>query len=169
MERKFVSIIVGSKSDQECANETIAMLKHFDVDYEFVIASAHRTPDRVDEYTTMADRKGAQVFICIAGMAAHLAGIVAGHTKKPVIGVPMDTGPLNGIDALYSTVMMPGGVPVATMAIGKAGAKNAGILAVQILALNDKTLSNKLEVYRHKMRAEVIAASTHAEKILKGN
>ncbi|MBP5779473.1 MAG: 5-(carboxyamino)imidazole ribonucleotide mutase [Campylobacter sp.] len=141
---KFVSIIMGSKSDFEVVNETAKILKENGVAYEMIISSAHRSPKRTSEYVANAEKKGAQVFICAAGMAAHLAGAVAANTTKPVIGIPMSGGALNGVDALYSTVQMPGGMPVATLAIGKAGAKNAAFLAMQILALSDEKIAKKL-------------------------
>lgn len=145
---KFVSIIMGSKSDYEVVKEAAEILKGFEVDYEMIISSAHRSPERTSEYVKIAEKKGAAVFICAAGMAAHLAGAVAANTIKPVIGVPMGGGNLNGMDALYSTVQMPAGMPVATVAIGKAGAKNAAYLAVQILAIENKELVAKLQEAR---------------------
>ena len=141
---KFVSIIMGSKSDFEVVNETAKILKENGVAYEMIISSAHRSPKRTSEYVVNAEKKGAQVFICAAGMAAHLAGAVAANTTKPVIGIPMSGGVSGGVDALYSTVQMPGGMPVATVAIGKAGAKNAAFLAMQILALSDEKIAKKL-------------------------
>ncbi|MBQ3674605.1 MULTISPECIES: 5-(carboxyamino)imidazole ribonucleotide mutase [unclassified Campylobacter] len=141
---KFVSIIMGSKSDFEVVNETAKILKENGVAYEMIISSAHRSPKRTSEYVTNAEKKGAQVFICAAGMAAHLAGAVAANTTKPVIGIPMSGGVSGGVDALYSTVQMPSGMPVATLAIGKAGAKNAAFLAMQILALSDEKIAKKL-------------------------
>ncbi|MBQ7271237.1 MAG: 5-(carboxyamino)imidazole ribonucleotide mutase [Campylobacter sp.] len=141
---KFVSIIMGSKSDFEVVNETAKILKENGVAYEMIISSAHRSPKRTSEYVANAEKKGAQVFICAAGMAAHLAGAVAANTTKPVIGIPMSGGVSGGVDALYSTVQMPSGMPVATLAIGKAGAKNAAFLAMQILALSDEKIAKKL-------------------------
>lgn len=141
---KFVSIIMGSKSDFEIVNETAKILKENGVVYEMIISSAHRSPKRTSEYVANAEKKGAQVFICAAGMAAHLAGAVAANTTKPVIGIPMSGGVSGGVDALYSTVQMPSGMPVATLAIGKAGAKNAAFLAMQILALSDEKIAKKL-------------------------
>ena len=141
---KFVSIIMGSKSDFEVVNETAKILKENGVAYEMIISSAHRSPKRTSEYVVNAEKKGAQVFICAAGMAAHLAGAVAANTTKPVIGIPMSGGVSGGVDALYSTVQMPSGMPVATLAIGKAGAKNAAFLAMQILALSDEKIAKRL-------------------------
>ena len=135
---------MGSKSDFEVVNETAKILKENGVAYEMIISSAHRSPKRTSEYFVNAEKKGAQVFICAAGMAAHLAGAVAANTTKPVIGIPMSGGVSGGVDALYSTVQMPSGMPVATLAIGKAGAKNAAFLAMQILALSDEKIAKKL-------------------------
>ena len=135
---------MGSKSDFEVVNETAKILKENGVAYEMIISSAHRSPKRTSEYVANAEKKGAQVFICAAGMAAHLAGAVAANTTKPVIGIPMSGGVSGGVDALYSTVQMPSGMPVATVAIGKAGAKNAAFLAMQILALSDEKIAKKL-------------------------
>ena len=135
---------MGSKSDFEIVNETAKILKENGVAYEMIISSAHRSPKRTSEYVVNAEKKGAQVFICAAGMAAHLAGAVAANTTKPVIGIPMSGGVSGGVDALYSTVQMPSGMPVATLAIGKAGAKNAAFLAMQILALSDEKIAKKL-------------------------
>lgn len=141
---KFVSIIMGSKSDYEVMNECAKVLDSFDVKYEMIISSAHRSPERTKEYVKEAQEKGAEVFIAAAGMAAHLGGAVAAMTTKPVIGVPMQASALSGIDALLSTVQMPAGMPVATVAIGKAGAINSAYLAMQIMALQDKKLQKKL-------------------------
>ena len=144
MSKPFVAILMGSDSDLPNMQSTLDVLKKLDVTFEVKITSAHRTPQRTHEYVKDADQRGCAVFIAAAGLAAHLAGTVAGLTVKPVIGVPMDGGPLNGQDALLSTVMMPGGIPVATVAIGKAGAKNAGYLAAQMLALTNENLAQRL-------------------------
>jgi len=135
---------MGSDSDLPTMQTTIDVLKKLAVPFEVKITSAHRTPQRTHEYVKDADQRGCAIFIAAAGLSAHLAGTVAGLTLKPVIGVPMEGGPLNGQDALLSTVMMPGGIPVATVAIGKAGAKNAAYLAVQIMALSDTKLAQRL-------------------------
>ena len=154
----FVAILMGSDSDLPVMQSTVDVLKSFDIDYEVRITSAHRTPEDTRHYVSDADARGCAVFIAAAGMAAHLAGAVAAHTLRPVIGVPIDAGPLQGFDALLSTVQMPGGIPVAGVAIGEAGAKNAAYLAVQILgvsndalhlALRDERLANA-EVIRQK-------------------
>lgn len=165
-EIKFVSIIMGSKSDYEIVNECAKIFSKFGVFYEMIISSAHRSPKRTIEYVINAEKKGSQVFICAAGMAAHLAGVVAAHTIKPVIGIPMSGSALNGVDALYSTVQMPGGIPVASVAIGKAGAINSAYLAMQILALNDKDLLQKLKKDRDEKSKKVEEDSSSIEKLL---
>ena len=141
---KFVSILMGSKSDYSIVVEASKILEKFGVAHELVIASAHRSPERTHEYVKSAEAKGAKVFIAAAGMAAHLAGVVASLTTKPVIGVPMKGGAMDGLDAMLSTVQMPSGMPVATVALGKAGAMNSAYLAMQILAIEDEELRAKL-------------------------
>ena len=164
----FVSIIMGSKSDYESQMKFCAeTLERFGVPYELLVASAHRTPERTKTYVKEAEAKGAQIFICAAGMAAHLAGAVAAATTKPVLGVPMTGGALNGVDALYSTVQMPSGMPVGTVAIGKAGAINAAYLATQILSLNNPELAQKLLEDRRNMAAQVEKDSAAIEVRLK--
>lgn len=140
----FVSIIMGSKSDYEIMKNCADTLEAFNVKYELIISSAHRSPERTKNYIKEAENKGAKVFIAAAGMAAHLAGALAAGTTKPVIGVPMKGGAMDGMDAMLSTVQMPSGMPVATVALGKAGAVNAAYLAMQILAITDKDLAVKL-------------------------
>jgi len=142
---KFVSIIIGSKSDFDVMKSCAETFETFGVQYELVISSAHRSPERTKAYILEAEAKGAQVFIAAAGMAAHLAGVLASKTVKPVIGVPMSASALSGIDALLSTVQMPAGMPVATVAIGKAGAINSAYLAMQIMALDNEELRVKLQ------------------------
>ncbi|MDL2346638.1 5-(carboxyamino)imidazole ribonucleotide mutase [Campylobacter hyointestinalis] len=164
---KFVSIIMGSKSDYEIVNEAAKILESFGVKFEMIISSAHRSPKRTHDYVIDADKRGAAVFICAAGMAAHLAGAVAANTTKPVIGVPMGGSAVNGVDALYSTVQMPAGIPVATLAIGKAGAKNAAYLAMQILALNDENLNSKLLEDREK-QAKILEEDSKKIEVLLG-
>ncbi|ANE32772.1 5-(carboxyamino)imidazole ribonucleotide mutase [Campylobacter hyointestinalis] len=164
---KFVSIIMGSKSDYEIVNEAAKILESFGVKFEMIISSAHRSPKRTHDYVIDADKRGAAVFICAAGMAAHLAGAVAANTTKPVIGVPMGGSAVNGVDALYSTVQMPAGMPVATLAIGKAGAKNAAYLAMQILALNDENLNSKLLEDREK-QAKILEEDSKKIEVLLG-
>ena len=144
MSKPFVAILMGSDSDLPVMQSTIDVLKSFDIACEVKVTSAHRTPAATHAYVTDAEKRGCKVFICAAGLAAHLAGAVAGITTRPIIGVPVDCGPLQGQDALLSTVMMPAGVPVATVAIGKAGAKNAAYLAAQILAVADDALAQRV-------------------------
>lgn len=145
MTTPFVAILMGSDSDLPTMQSTIDVLKSFDITFEAKVTSAHRTPAATHAYVTDAEARGCKVFICAAGLAAHLAGAVAGITTRPIIGVPVDCGPLKGQDALLSTVMMPAGVPVATVAIGSAGAKNAAYLAAQILAVADDTLAARVK------------------------
>ena len=144
----WVAVLMGSESDWPTMQACVEVLDALQVRREVRVTSAHRTPAATANYVADAAARGCAVFVCAAGLAAHLAGAVAAHTTRPVIGVPMDGGPLNGADALLSTVMMPGGVPVATVAIGKAGAKNAGYLAAQMLAIADKGLGERIEADR---------------------
>lgn len=146
----FVAILMGSDSDLPVMESSTAVLNDLGVSYEVRITSAHRTPEDTRDYVLDAEQRGCAVFIAAAGMAAHLAGAVAAQTIRPVIGVPIDAGPLQGMDALLSTVQMPGGIPVATVAIGKAGAKNAAFLAAQIMAVTDASLAEKLVLDRRK-------------------
>ncbi len=150
-----VLLVMGSDSDLPVMREAADVLAKFGIAHEMRISSAHRSPVRTLALASEAAGRGIKVIIAGAGMAAHLAGVVAAKTILPVIGVPMPGGALNGVDALYSTVQMPAGIPVATMAIGKAGAKNAGLFAVQILALSDVQLSMALQEYRMEMDKEV--------------
>jgi phosphoribosylaminoimidazole carboxylase PurE protein len=151
----LVGILMGSDSDLPTMQEAVKILQDFGVPLEARICSAHRTPDRLARYARQVEGRGLRVLIAGAGGAAHLAGVLAAHVSLPVIGVPMEAGPLNGLDALLSTVQMPGGIPVATVAIGRAGARNAALLAVQILALSDRRLQRKLREYRARMASEV--------------
>ncbi len=153
----LVGIVMGSDSDLPVMEEALRMLEFFKVPCEMTIASAHRTPKKTSLYARNAEARGLKVIIAGAGYAAHLAGVIASETTLPVIGVPMDSSPLNGLDALLSTVQMPGGVPVATMAIGRAGARNAALFAVEILALGDARLRAELKEYR-KSLARAVAA-----------
>jgi len=155
MSNPLVLIIMGSDSDLPVMEEGAKVLAEFGVPFELRISSAHRSPQRTAGLAETAAERGIRVIIAGAGMAAHLAGVIAAGTCLPVIGVPMGGGALGGLDALYSTVQMPGGIPVATMAIGKVGAKNAGIFAVQILALGDPLLKERLGAFREKMSREV--------------
>lgn len=159
--RAFVSILLGSKSDQPVMIECVKVLEKFGVGYEMIVASAHRSPERVVRLVKNAEQEGAKVFICAAGMAAHLAGAVKAQTTKPVIGVPIASGALNGIDALYSTVQMPPKMAVAAMAIG--GAINAAYLAIEILAISDEKLARKLLDDRENITAQVEADSLSVE------
>jgi 5-(carboxyamino)imidazole ribonucleotide mutase len=163
---KFVSIVMGSKSDYETMKSCSQTLEAFGVKYELIVSSAHRSPVRTAEYIQEAEKKGAQVFIAAAGMAAHLAGVLSSKTVKPIIGVPMSASALNGIDALLSTVQMPAGMPVATVAIGSAGATNSAYLAMQILALNDEDLAAKLKVDRINKAKKVETDSLEIETII---
>jgi len=161
MSKPFVAILMGSDSDLPVMQHTFDVLKSFNIAFEVKITSAHRTPEATHNYVTDAETRGCKVFICAAGLAAHLAGAVAGITTRAVIGVPIDAGPLNGQDALLSTVMMPAGVPVATVAIGKAGAKNAGYLAAQMLAVANDELAIAVKADR-KANAEAVIAKDKA-------
>jgi len=163
---KFVSIVIGSRSDYEVMKSCSDTLEAFGVNYEMIISSAHRSPERTKEYIITAEKKGAQVFIAAAGMAAHLAGVLSSKTVKPIIGVPMSGSALSGIDALLSTVQMPAGMPVATVAIGKAGAINSAYLAMQILALNNEELAIKLKEDRIAKAKKVEMDSLEIETII---
>jgi len=147
----LVSIVLGSNSDLPVMKEAAAVLDDFDVPYEIFLTSAHRTPERTRTFAQAAADRGIQVIVAGAGAAAHLAGVIASYTTLPVIGVPVNAPPLNGLDALLSTVQMPGGVPVATMAIGKAGAKNGALMALRILAIDTTILRDKLKDYGLRM------------------
>lgn len=149
-----VSILMGSDSDLNVMKKASDTLKEFNVGHEMRILSAHRVPEELKKYILQAEKKGTKVFIAGAGLAAHLPGVVASLTKLPVIGVPLASGSLNGLDSLLAIVQMPSGVPVATVAID--GAKNAAILAVQILSVADKTLATKMSNHKKKMKAEVL-------------
>lgn len=163
---EFISIIIGSKSDYNVMKACADTFETFSVPYEIIISSAHRSPERTKNYIKEAEAKGAQAFIAAAGMAAHLAGALASATVKPVIGVPMSGSELSGVDALYSTVQMPAGMPVATVAIGKAGAINSAYLAMQILALKNEELSIKLTEDRVAKAKKVEMDSLEIEKII---
>ena len=149
--KPLVSILMGSRSDLPTMENCFAQLKEFDIPFEAHALSAHRTPNEVIKLAEEAKDRGIKVIIAAAGGAAHLGGVIASSTTLPVIGVPIQTSALGGMDSLLSTVQMPGGIPVATVAIGKAGAKNAAILAVQMLALSDEALAKKLEAFKQAM------------------
>jgi len=146
-----ILILMGSDSDWEVISESAILLERFGIPYEARVSSAHRTPDRTLRIVREAEKKGCKIIIAGAGAAAHLAGVVAGHTLLPVIGIPLNATSLQGIDALLATVQMPAGVPVASMAIGKAGATNAALFALQILASNNPEIARQLTDYRRKM------------------
>ena len=166
MSNPFVAVLMGSDSDLPVMQNTLDVLDRLDVSWEAKVTSAHRTPAATHEYVHSAVERGCRVFICAAGLAAHLAGAVAGLTTRPVIGVPIDGGPLSGFDALLSTVMMPGGVPVATVAVGSAGAKNAAYLAAQILAVADDDLADRVAKDRQANADAVIAKDAALQKKL---
>ena len=151
MSTPLVSIVMGSDSDLEIMREATKPLEEFGIAYEIDITSAHRSPHRTADYAAKAAQRGIRVIIAGAGGAAHLAGVIAAHTTLPVIGVPMPSSSLGGMDALLATVQMPAGIPVATVAIGKAGATNAGILAAQVLGVADAGVSKKLTAYKEKL------------------
>ena len=154
-EKPLVGVIMGSKSDWETMRHTAEALAHFGVPHECHVMSAHRTPDLVNEYAKSAENRGIEVLIAGAGGAAHLAGVVAAQTLLPVLGVPVQSKALQGLDSLLSMVQMPGGIPVGTLAIGEAGAKNAGLLAVRILATSRPELRQKLQEYHAELAAKV--------------
>ncbi|RLA13152.1 MAG: 5-(carboxyamino)imidazole ribonucleotide mutase [Gammaproteobacteria bacterium] len=154
MANKFVVVMMGSKSDHPVMDKALAALDSYGIDYECRVLSAHRTPAETQQYVIDAEARGAQVFIAAAGMAAHLAGVVAAHTIKPVIGVPIASGALQGQDALLATVMMPPGIPVATVAID--GAKNAAHLAAQMMALSDAELAARIDEFRDSERRNIL-------------
>ncbi|MDR2574500.1 MAG: 5-(carboxyamino)imidazole ribonucleotide mutase [Desulfovibrio sp.] len=159
-----VVILMGSKSDEEKVSPCAEILQKLGIPFVMTVSSAHRTPERTRDIVNAQEKNGAQVFICAAGMAAHLAGAVAALTTKPVIGIPVSSGWLAGMDALFSTVQMPPGFPVATVALDKAGARNAAWLAAQILALSDPALRDKIEAARTTMREEVDSAGEEIQK-----
>lgn len=150
-----ISIIMGSESDLDIVNESVKLLKEFNVEAEVKVLSAHRTPKELAAYVEGAPKRGVKVFIAAAGMSAALSGVIAAHTIIPVIGIPIESGNLKGLDALLSTVQMPPGIPVAAMAIGKAGAKNAALFALEILGLADKKIQAKLFAYKKAMRLKI--------------
>jgi len=154
-----VVILIGSASDLDVVGETMDILKKFEVEYTLEVTSAHRSPERTVELVRRYETEGTEIFIAVAGKAAHLAGVVAAHTARPVIGVPVESGGLGGLDALLSTVQMPKGIPVATMGTGKTGAANAALLAVQILSLKSPALRSKLVAHKAQMAAQVEADS----------
>lgn len=166
MQKPKVAILMGSDSDFPVMEESLKVFDAFDIPYEVVVTSAHRSPERTSQYARSAKERGLEALIVGAGAAAALAGVVAAETSLPVIGVPIDASPLNGIDALYATVMMPGGIPVATMAVGKAGAKNAALFAIAMFAVGDADISEKLTRYRRDMAEKVRQKSDDLQKRL---
>ena len=167
MTKKFVAILMGSESDLSVMQAAGEVLSQLQIKYEIKITSAHRTPHAIQQYIEDAESRGCQVFIAGAGLAAHLAGATAAHTTRPVIGVPIDAGPLNGLDALLSTVQMPTGIPVATVAIGKTGAKNAAFLAAQILSLNDSDLAQRVKAERSANAKHIQSQDQALQKTIK--
>ncbi len=156
--KPIVGIVMGSESDRQAMTAAVETLAKFGVDCELIVSSAHRSPARTSEYAQTAKERGLKVIIAGAGWAAHLAGVIAAETTLPVIGVPLASSPLNGLDSVLATLQMPPGVPVATMAIGPGGAKNAAILAVQMLALSDANLAQKLVDFKEEMANAVTLA-----------
>ena len=165
----WVAVLMGSESDWPVMQATTSMLESLGITFEVRVTSAHRTPQGTADYVADAENRGCRVFVCAAGMAAHLAGAVAAHTQRPVIGVPIDSGPLQGFDALLSTVQMPGGIPVATVAVGKAGAKNAAYLAAQIIGASDADMHQKLVAERAANAAAIIAKDAALQEKLKNS
>jgi len=161
-----VGIVMGSRSDLETVRETGKLLDHFGIPYDVQVVSAHRSPHRAHAYAQEAEANGYGVIIAAAGGAAHLAGVIASLTPLPVIGIPVETDALGGLDSLYSTVQMPGGVPVATVGIGAGGARNAGILAAQILSLQDPALREKVKSYKAKLADRVEEANQQVQQEL---
>jgi len=166
-QKPVVGIVMGSDSDFPVMEEAVKALKFFDIPHEVRVISAHRAPAQVMEYARTAEKRGLKMIIAGAGGAAHLAGIIAAETTLPVIGVPIESSPLHGIDALLSTAQMPGGVPVATMAIGKAGAKNAAIFSAEILSIYDGQIHEKLKRFKASLEEEVTAKDRAVAEKLK--
>lgn len=159
MSSPFIAILMGSANDLDTMQTCADTLSSMNIPHEVNVLSAHRTPDLTQQYVHEATERGAAVFIAAAGLAAHLAGAVAAHTIRPVIGVPLDAGTLGGLDSLLSTVQMPGGMPVATTTIGKPGAKNAAILAAQIMAIQDPSIANTITSMREQKRQSIITSN----------
>ena len=163
-----VAVLMGSKSDLEIVRAAFDMLEKFDVEFEARILSAHRTPAEAAEFASSAEARGFKVVLCAAGMAAHLGGVLASYTTKPIVAIPVPSAPFGAADALLSIVQMPPGVPVAAVTAGKAGAKNAALYAIGILALNDQTLAAKLRDFRKAQHEQVLAADAELRKELGG-
>lgn len=167
MAKPVVGLVMGSNSDLDVALECVRLLKLFKVDFEVEVTSAHRSPERTYEYAKTAAKRGLKVIIATAGGSAHLAGVIAAHTILPVIGVPIASSELKGIDSLFSIVQMPPGVAVGTMGVGKSGSANAAILAVQILALSNKTLEKRLQNFKKELSKRVAEVSDKTKEDLK--
>jgi len=167
MNKPLVSIVMGSDSDLEIMREAGKALDEFGIAYEMDVTSAHRSPDRTADFARKAATRGIRIIIAGAGGAAHLAGVIAAHTTLPVIGVPIPSTSLQGMDSLLATVQMPAGIPVATVAIGKPGATNAGILAAQIIGLSDSSVAKKLDAHKEKLAAGVAEKSEKLQKSLR--
>ena len=161
-----VAVIMGSKSDLDIVQGTFDVLEKFDIPFEARVLSAHRTPDEAADFAKNAKSRGIKVIICAAGMAAHLGGVIAAHTTLPVVGVPVASAPFNGLDALFSFVQMPPGIPVATVTSGKAGGKNAALYAASILALSDEKIAAKLDEFRKEQREQVLKADEDLQKAI---
>jgi phosphoribosylaminoimidazole carboxylase PurE protein len=159
-----VAVFIGSDSDFEVIKNALGIFKEFQIPFVLEVTSAHRSPGRTIKLIKSCEEDGAEVFIAVAGKAAHLAGVVAAHTVRPVIGVPVESPALNGLDALLSTVQMPKGIPVATMGLGESGAANAALLAIQVLGLKEPSLREKLKEYREKMASQVESKSKDIQK-----
>lgn len=166
MMKPKIAVVLGSDSDFPAIQDMLKILDEFEIRYEVTISSAHRSPDRTHRYAVTLEERGIQVVVACAGAAAHLAGVIASHTILPVIGVPMDSSALQGLDALLSTAMMPAGIPVATMGIGKAGASNAAVLSAQILARGDSQLAQRLKEYKKKLADRVEERDRELKKTL---
>ncbi len=167
MAKPVVGLIMGSDSDLDVAMECARLLKFFEVDFEVEVTSAHRSPEKTYQYAKTAAKRGLKVIIAAAGGSAHLAGVIAAHTTLPIIGIPVPSSELKGIDSLLSTVQMPPGVAVATMGVGKSGASNSAILAVQILALSNKTLEKRLQEFKTELSKRVAEVSDKTKEDLK--
>ena len=164
-----VAVIMGSMSDLDIVQGTFDTLEEFGIPFEARVLSAHRTPDEAAEFAKSAASRGVKVIICAAGMAAHLGGVIAAHTTRPVVGVPVASAPVNGLDALFSFVQMPPGIPVATVTAGKAGGKNAALYAASILALGDEKIAAKLADFRKAQREKVLKADEELQKAIEGD
>jgi len=162
-----VAVIMGSKSDFEIVKGAFDTLKEFNVPCTGRVLSAHRTPVEAAQFAEEAEKSGIKVIICAAGMAAHLAGVVAGHTTLPVIGIPVPSAPFNGVDSVLATLQMPPGVPVATVTAGKAGGKNAALLAIEMLAIGDAALAAALKEFRAKQRRQVLEADAELQEMIR--